>query len=153
MVLRFITGAGIGGEYAAINPGIDELIPAGVRGRVDLIINGSYWVGAAAGTCPGLPARGPVTCSAVTSTTSSTFPARAHPSCGADGLKAALRLTPSGYEPDAYPRCAVVRPFLFGPEDAGGPCSRGCLPRDRCDEVRQRQCAGYGDEDRSEREG
>ena len=40
---------GIGGEYAAINSAIDELIPARVRGRVDLIINGSYWLGAAAG--------------------------------------------------------------------------------------------------------
>jgi MFS family permease len=48
-VMRFLTGAGIGGEYAAINSAIDELIPARVRGRVDLIINGSYWVGAAAG--------------------------------------------------------------------------------------------------------
>ena len=46
---RFVTGAGIGGEYAAINSAIDELIPARVRGRVDLIINGSYWVGSAAG--------------------------------------------------------------------------------------------------------
>jgi MFS family permease len=46
---RFLTGAGIGGEYAAINSAIDELIPARVRGRVDLIINGSYWVGAAGG--------------------------------------------------------------------------------------------------------
>jgi MFS family permease len=46
---RFFTGAGIGGEYAAINSAIDELIPARVRGRVDLIVNGSYWVGAAAG--------------------------------------------------------------------------------------------------------
>jgi MFS family permease len=46
---RFFTGTGIGGEYAAINSAIDELIPARVRGRVDLIINGSYWVGAAAG--------------------------------------------------------------------------------------------------------
>jgi MFS family permease len=46
---RFLTGAGIGGEYAAINSAIDELIPARVRGRVDLIINGSYWVGAAVG--------------------------------------------------------------------------------------------------------
>ncbi len=46
---RAVTGAGIGGEYAAINSAIDELIPARVRGRVDLIINGSYWVGAAAG--------------------------------------------------------------------------------------------------------
>ena len=47
---RFFTGAGIGGEYAAINSAIDELIPARVRGRVDLIINGSYWVGAAIGS-------------------------------------------------------------------------------------------------------
>jgi MFS family permease len=47
---RFLTGAGIGGEYAAINSAIDELIPARVRGRVDLIINGSYWLGAAAGS-------------------------------------------------------------------------------------------------------
>jgi MFS family permease len=46
---RFFTGAGIGGEYAAINSAIDELIPARVRGRVDLMINGSYWLGAAAG--------------------------------------------------------------------------------------------------------
>ncbi|AMO61255.1 Major facilitator superfamily MFS_1 [Mycolicibacterium phlei] len=48
-ICRFFTGAGIGGEYAAINSAIDELIPARVRGRVDLIINGSYWLGAAGG--------------------------------------------------------------------------------------------------------
>jgi MFS family permease len=48
-LFRAITGAGIGGEYAAVNSAIDELIPARVRGRVDLIINGSYWVGAALG--------------------------------------------------------------------------------------------------------
>jgi MFS family permease len=47
---RALTGAGIGGEYAAINSAIDELIPARVRGRVDLMINGSYWVGAAMGS-------------------------------------------------------------------------------------------------------
>jgi len=47
---RFVTGAGIGGEYSAINSAIDELIPARVRGRVDLIINGSYWVGSIAGS-------------------------------------------------------------------------------------------------------
>ena len=45
-----ITGAGIGGEYSAINSAIDELIPAQVRGRVDLAINGTYWVGAALGS-------------------------------------------------------------------------------------------------------
>lgn len=46
---RFATGIGIGGEYAAINSAIDELIPARVRGRVSLAINGSFWIGAALG--------------------------------------------------------------------------------------------------------
>ena len=46
---RFLTGMGIGGEYAAINSAIDELIPARVRGHTDLAINGSWWVGTAAG--------------------------------------------------------------------------------------------------------
>jgi MFS family permease len=53
-LFRFLTGAGIGGEYAAINSAIDELIPARVRGRVDLIINGSYWLGSAAGSAAAL---------------------------------------------------------------------------------------------------
>jgi MFS family permease len=48
-LFRFLTGAGIGGEYSAINSAIDELIPARNRGQVDLAINGSYWVGAAIG--------------------------------------------------------------------------------------------------------
>src|SRR6185312_6026148 len=48
-VCRFVTGLGIGGEYAAINSAIDELIPARVRGRVNLAINGSFWIGAALG--------------------------------------------------------------------------------------------------------
>jgi MFS family permease len=43
---RFIAGAGIGGEYAAINSAIDELIPARYRGRIDIAVNGSYWAGA-----------------------------------------------------------------------------------------------------------
>jgi MFS family permease len=47
---RFLTGAGIGGEYSAINSAIDELIPARNRGQVDLAINGSYWVGSAIGS-------------------------------------------------------------------------------------------------------
>lgn len=51
---RFFTGSGIGGEYAAINSAIDELIPARVRGRVDLIINGTYWMGSAAGAAGAL---------------------------------------------------------------------------------------------------
>jgi MFS family permease len=48
-VCRFFTGMGIGGEYAAINSAIDELIPARLRGVVNLSINGSYWVGTALG--------------------------------------------------------------------------------------------------------
>jgi MFS family permease len=48
-LFRFVTGAGIGGEYAAINSTIQELIPARVRGWSDLVINGSFWVGAATG--------------------------------------------------------------------------------------------------------
>ncbi|HEX3894993.1 MAG TPA: MFS transporter [Rudaea sp.] len=46
---RFLTGAGIGGEYTAINSAIQELIPARYRGRTDLIVNGSFWLGAALG--------------------------------------------------------------------------------------------------------
>jgi MFS family permease len=49
LVFRFITGAGIGGEYAAINSTIQELVPARVRGWTDLCINGSFWIGAALG--------------------------------------------------------------------------------------------------------
>ena len=47
---RFIAGMGIGGEYAAINSAIDELIPARFRGRVDIAVNGTYWAGAILGT-------------------------------------------------------------------------------------------------------
>lgn len=47
VVLRFLTGAGIGGEYSAINSAIQELIPARHRGWTDLVINGSFWIGAA----------------------------------------------------------------------------------------------------------
>jgi MFS family permease len=48
-LFRMLTGAGIGGEYAAINSAIQELIPARFRGRIDLLVNGSYWIGAALG--------------------------------------------------------------------------------------------------------
>lgn len=48
-VFRFITGAGIGGEYSAVNSAIDELMPARLRGRLALAINGSFWAGAAIG--------------------------------------------------------------------------------------------------------
>ncbi|MFG2041067.1 MFS transporter [Dactylosporangium sp. NPDC048998] len=47
---RFIAGAGIGGEYAAINSAIDEMMPARYRGRVDIGVNGTYWGGAIIGT-------------------------------------------------------------------------------------------------------
>jgi MFS family permease len=49
-VFRLITGLGIGGEYSAINSAIDELMPARLRGRIDLIVNGSFWIGAALGS-------------------------------------------------------------------------------------------------------
>ena len=48
-LFRFLTGAGIGGEYTAINSTIQELVPARYRGWTDLVINGSFWVGAAIG--------------------------------------------------------------------------------------------------------
>ena len=51
---RFVTGLGIGGEYAAINSAIDELIPARLRGRVNLAVNGSFWIGAALGAAVSL---------------------------------------------------------------------------------------------------
>src|SRR4029453_7961781 len=48
-LFRFLTGAGIGGEYTAINSTIQELVPARYRGWTDLVINGSFWLGAAIG--------------------------------------------------------------------------------------------------------
>jgi MFS family permease len=48
-VFRALTGAGIGGEYSAVNSAIDELIPARLRGRIDLLVNGTYWLGTALG--------------------------------------------------------------------------------------------------------
>jgi MFS family permease len=54
-IARFFTGTGIGGEYAAINSAIDELIPKHYRGRVDIAINGSFWVGAAGGALLTIP--------------------------------------------------------------------------------------------------
>src|SRR5262245_49960630 len=49
LALRFVAGTGIGGEYSAINSAIDELVPARMRGRIDLAINGSYWIGVGLG--------------------------------------------------------------------------------------------------------
>jgi len=49
VVFRLFAGADIGNEYSAINSAIDELVPARIRGQVDLAINGSYWVGVALG--------------------------------------------------------------------------------------------------------
>lgn len=53
-LFRFLTGTGIGGEYAAINSAVDELIPGKVRGTVDLIVNATFWVGAAIGSLASL---------------------------------------------------------------------------------------------------
>ena len=49
LIFRLFAGAGIGGEYSAINSAIDELVPARIRGHIDLAINGSYWIGVALG--------------------------------------------------------------------------------------------------------
>jgi MFS family permease len=54
LVCRFITGSGVGGEYSAIHSAVDELIPARVRGSVDLIIGGSYWIGTILGSLASL---------------------------------------------------------------------------------------------------
>jgi MFS family permease len=54
LVCRFITGAGVGGEYSAIHSAVDELIPARVRGHVDLVIGGSYWIGTILGSLASL---------------------------------------------------------------------------------------------------
>jgi len=51
---RLVTGAGIGGEYSAVNSTIDELLPARVRGRADLAINSTYWLGTALGAAASL---------------------------------------------------------------------------------------------------
>ncbi len=53
-LVRFVAGMGIGGEYAAINSAIDELIPPYYRGRTDIIVNGTYWAGAAIGATANL---------------------------------------------------------------------------------------------------
>jgi MFS family permease len=58
-LFRMLTGMAIGGEYAAINSAIDELIPARLRGRVDLAINGTFWLGAMAGAAISIPLLNP----------------------------------------------------------------------------------------------
>jgi MFS family permease len=54
-ICRFFTGAGIGGEYSAVNSAVDELIPARLRGTVDLMVNGSFWLGTAVGAALSIP--------------------------------------------------------------------------------------------------
>jgi MFS family permease len=54
LACRFVTGAGVGGEYSAIHSAVDELIPARVRGAVDLVIGGSYWIGTILGSLASL---------------------------------------------------------------------------------------------------
>jgi MFS family permease len=60
-LFRFLTGAGIGGEYTAINSTIQELVPARYRGWTDLVINGSFWIGAAIGAVLGIVLLNPAT--------------------------------------------------------------------------------------------
>jgi MFS family permease len=52
LACRFITGAGVGGEYSAIHSAVDELIPARVRGALDLTLGGSYWIGTTSARSP-----------------------------------------------------------------------------------------------------
>ena len=59
-LFRFLTGAGIGGEYTAINSTIQELVPARYRGWTDLVINGSFWIGAALGAAGSIVLLDPV---------------------------------------------------------------------------------------------
>ncbi|MEU1521127.1 MFS transporter [Nocardia rhamnosiphila] len=59
VLFRFLTGLGIGGEYAAINSAIDELIPGKYRGRIDIVINGTYWLGASGGALLSVAALNP----------------------------------------------------------------------------------------------
>ena len=59
VLFRFLTGAGIGGEYTAINSAIQELMPARLRGRIDLAINGSFWLGALLGALGSAPLLNP----------------------------------------------------------------------------------------------
>lgn len=59
VLCRFFTGLGIGGEYAAINSAVDELIPSKYRGRVDIVINGTYWLGASGGALLSVAALNP----------------------------------------------------------------------------------------------
>ncbi|MGW6334931.1 MFS transporter [Nocardia rhamnosiphila] len=59
VLFRFLTGLGIGGEYAAINSAIDELIPSKYRGRIDIVINGTYWLGASGGALLSVAALNP----------------------------------------------------------------------------------------------
>ncbi|MGC8489465.1 MAG: MFS transporter [Clostridia bacterium] len=59
LLFRFLAGAGIGGEYSAINSAIDELIPSYYRGRVDIAVNGTYWFGAMVGSALSVPLLNP----------------------------------------------------------------------------------------------
>ena len=64
VLFRFLTGAGIGGEYTAINSTIQELVPARYRGWTDLVINGSFWIGAALGAISAIVLLDPAVASA-----------------------------------------------------------------------------------------
>jgi len=75
-LFRFLTGAGIGGEYSAINSAVQELIPARVRGWTDLAINGSFWAGAAIGAVGSIVLLDPTVLGADTAGASAFSPAR-----------------------------------------------------------------------------
>ena len=105
LLFRFFTGAGIGGEYSAINSAIQELIPARLRGRIDLAINGSFWVGAAGGALLSVWLLDPA-------------PARPRPGL-APGLRQRRRAGPGDPLPAALP---AREPALA---DAARPAGRG----------------------------
>jgi MFS family permease len=106
---RFIAGTGIGGEYAAINSAIDEMIPARYRGRVDVAVNGTYWAGAILGTlgallflhvlAPSLGWRigfliGPAACGPAASQPPWSPPWLLSPACSSAGAYSASRCSP-----------------------------------------------------------
>jgi MFS family permease len=132
---RFLTAAGIGGEYAAINSAIDELIPAHYRGRVDIVINGSFWIGAVGGALLTIPLLDPT---------------KVDPSIGwrlAFGLGAILALgcsSSAGMCPRALAGCSS----MVGRTKATGSSRRSrnrCAPRmANCRSRRERSPCGSG---------
>ena len=110
MFFRFLTGAGIGGEYAAINSAIDELIPARWRGHTNLAINGSWWLGDGS-------RRAPYHCIAEPASHS-----------GTSGMASVLRLgSGPGCEHRAHPSAHPGKSPLAHDPSAGGGSGSSCL--------------------------